>query len=176
MDLLYAELSYILGIRAKVKETIENLKEHKWHFTREEDRPRVAAQILGLNLSADEKLPPFFELLYNFRCNGYLLFYFILKDLECELFNAAEFISKDDNTKFKQNPYYAELYQTYSKAVEEKKSKIIWNAQLIKICRRHLQEIFGGDMYETLKHYWSQKSKDTVCIVKGLEICLSNEI
>ena len=42
--------------------------------------------------SKDEKLPPSFELLYNFRCNGYMLFYFVLKDLEQLLFNKAHFL------------------------------------------------------------------------------------
>ena len=47
------------------------------------------------------------------------------------------------------------------RSADEKKSKRIWNTQLIKICRRHLQEIFGGDMSEALKYYWAQRSKDS---------------
>lgn len=162
---LYAELSDILETSVRVKAAIDGLKNEKWYLTCEEDRPKVAAQILGLNMSDDEKLPPVFELLYNFRCNGYMLFYFILKNLQSLLFDKADYISNldsnDDNSKFKQNRYYDELYQTYLNSITEKKSKRIWNAQLIKICRRHLQEIFGGDMSEALKYYWSQKSKDS---------------
>lgn len=134
-------------------------------MTCEEDRPEVVAKILGLNLSDDEELPPFFELLYNFRCNGYMLFYFVLKDLEHRLFNVANFISannsSDSYSNFKQNRYYDELYRTYSNLIAEKKSRRIWNAQLIKICRRHLQDIFDGNIYEALKCYWSQKNKDS---------------
>ena len=162
---LYAELSDFLKTDVRVKEAIEALKNEKWHLTRQEDRQKLAAKILGINLSDDEKLPPFFELLYNFRCNGYMLFYFVLKDLERFLFDKADYISQsdlnDDVSKFKKNRYYDELYQTYSHSIDEKKSKRIWNTQLIKICRRHLQEIFGGDMSEALKYYWSKKSKDS---------------
>lgn len=161
---LYAELSDLLKTNVRVKEVIDDLKNKKWHLTREEDRPKVSAKILGLNLSDDEKLPPFFELLYNFRCNGYMLFYFVLKDLESLLFDKADFVSDtnltDNYSKFKQNRYRDELYRTYSNLIAEKKSKRIWNAQLIEICRQHLQEIFGGDMSEALKYYWSQKGKD----------------
>ncbi|MBR0261266.1 MAG: hypothetical protein IJQ85_05680 [Selenomonadaceae bacterium] len=165
LNQLYAELSLLLKTSAKVKEAIDGLKNKKWHLTCEENRPKVAAEILGLNLSDDEKLPPFFELLYNFRYNGYMLFYFILKNLESLLFDKADYISEanldDSYSKFKKNRYYDELYQTYLNSITEKKSKRIWNAQLIKICRRHLQEIFGGDMSEALKYYWAQKSKDS---------------
>ena len=162
---LYAELSDLLKTNVRVKEVIDDLKNKKWHLTREEDRPKVSAKILGLNLSDDEKLPPFFELLYNFRCNGYMLFYFVLKDLESLLFDKADFVSDtnltDNYSKFKQSRYRDELYRTYSNLVAEKKSKSIWSAQLVKICRRRLQEIFGGDMSEALKHYWAQKNKDS---------------
>lgn len=162
---LYSELSNILKSVDGVNAAIDGLKNEKWHLTRQEDRPKVAAKILGLNLSDDEKLPPFFELLYNFRCNGYMLFYFILNNLQSLLFDKANYISNldsnDKDSKFKQNRYYDELYQTYLNSIAAKKSKSIWNAQLIKICRQHLQEIFGGDMSEALKYYWAQRSKDS---------------
>ena len=162
---LYAELSDLLKSVDGVNAAIDGLKNEKWHLTLQEDRPKVAAKILGLNLSDDEKLPPFFELLYNFRCNGYMLFYFILKNLQSLLFDKVDFVSNldsnDNDSKFKQNRYYDELYQTYLNSITAKKSKRIWNAQLIKICRRHLQEIFGGDMSKALKYYWSQKSNDS---------------
>lgn len=165
LNQLYTELSLLLKTSAKAKAAIDALKNNKWHLTCEEDRPKVAAKILGLNLSDDEKLPPFFELLYNFRCNGYMLFYFILKNLQSPLFDKVDFVSNldsnDNDSKFKQNRYYDELYQTYLNSITAKKSKRIWNAQLIKICRRHLQEIFGGDMSKALKYYWSQKSNDS---------------
>ena len=164
LNQIYSELSYLLQTNAKIKKAIESLKNRKWYFTRDEDRPTVAAEILGLNPLEGEKLPPFFELLYNFRCNGFGLFYFILKDLESLRFNNVEFVShtnsEDVYLNLNQNPYYNELYQIYSQNVVAKKSKSIWNAQLIKICRRHLLEIFNGDILEALKHYWSQKSKD----------------
>ena len=126
---LYAELlSLLLKTSANVKVAIKNLKKYKWHFTPEESRPNVVARILGLNLSADEKLPPFFELLYNFRCNGYMLFYFILKDLESILFDKADSISQtvsnaDKFIKFKSNPYWDELYQVYWNGIAAKKAK-----------------------------------------------------
>ena len=163
---LYAELSLLLKTSTNVKKAIEGLKKYKWHFTPEENRPNVAAKILGINLSADEKLPPFFELLYNFRCNGYMFFYFVLKDLERLLFNKADSvlqtISNDDKyIQRNSNPYWDELYQVYWNNIAAKKSKVIWNARLIKICRQHLKEIFGGNMSEALKYYWSQKSKNS---------------
>ena len=164
LEQLYAEISFLLKTKEKVQKAIEALKNRKWHFTREEDRPSVAAEILGLNPSNDEKLPPAFELLYNFRCNGFMLFYFLLKDLESYLCDEVEFISQNNSTdnddEYNQNPYRDELRQIYSESIAAKKSKRIWNAQLIKICRQHLKKIFDGNMYEALKYYWSKKSKD----------------
>ena len=156
---LYSELADLLDTNAKISAAIESLKNHKWHFTREEDRSTVAAKILALN--PDKKLPSCFELLYNFRCNGFGLFYFVLKDLEGLRFDKEKSVKAVSHSgATDDNPYYAELYKIYSEGIAGKKSKRIWNARLIKICRRYLRKIFVGDMHEALKYYWSQRSKD----------------
>lgn len=159
LNQLYSELPYLLKTNAKIKKAIESLKNRKWHLTCEKDRPTVAAEILDINLTAGEKLPPFFDLLYNFSCNGFMLFYYVLKDLESLRFVPQPNLI-DNSSKFSQNAYYDEFYRIYSESIAAKKSKGIWNAQIIKICRQHLREIFNGDMSEALKYYWSQKSKD----------------
>lgn len=161
---LYAELSYILDTNKKIKNAIEALKTYKWHLTCKESRPTVVAKILGLNSSDVEKLPPFFELLYNFRCNGFMLFYYVLEDLKSLNFDKSEYSSQanasDKYSELNQNPYYNELYRVYSEGIAAKKSKSIWNAQVIKICRQHLHKIFDGNISEALKYYWAQKNKD----------------
>ena len=156
LNQIYSELFYLLSTNKKISEAIKNLKDKKWHFIAEEDRPTVAAKILG----SKKILPPFFELLYNFRCNGFMLFYFVLKDLEHHNFDRVKFVEQL-NSAYDHNPYYDELYQIYSEGIAAKKSKSIWQAQLVKICRRHLRKIFGDDMSEALKYYWSQKSTDS---------------
>lgn len=156
LNQIYSELFYLLSTNKKISEAIKNFKDKKWHFTAEEDRPTVAAKILG----SKKILPPFFELLYNFRCNGFMLFYFVLKDLEHHNFDRVKFVEQL-NSAYDHNPYYDELYQIYSEGIAAKKSKSIWQAQLVKICRRHLRKIFGDDMSEALKYYWSQKSTDS---------------
>lgn len=163
---IYAELSLLLKTNTNVKAAIEALKKYKWHLTAEENRSNVAAKILGLNPTDDEKLPPCFELLYNFRCNGYMLFYFVLKDLEHILFNKANSVLETISTEEKfirldSNPYWDKFCKIYWDSVSAKKSKVIWHAQLVKICRHHLKEIFDSNMSEALKYYWSQKSKDS---------------
>ena len=165
LNQLYAELLLYIETLADVKAALNSLKEERWHCVAEQDRPRVAAKILGLDSSAVENLPDVFELLYNFRCNGFMLFYYALKELQARLFDETEVLSeleKADDDGFKKSSCYKKLYEIYLSSVAEKKSKAIWNAQLIKVCRQSLHEIFGDDLCEALKYYWSNRSKDSV--------------
>lgn len=173
LDQLYAELLFILKTEAASKEACNKIKSKKWHLVPEKDRPAVAAEILGCDSSAAENFPAIFELLYNFRCNGFMLFYYVLVNLESSLFDEKEFIEKkfiddfndnksnDNKSKVSQNPYYEELYKVYSTSIAEKKSKAIWNSQLKILCRKFLAEIFDNDFTTALKYYWSSHSADS---------------
>lgn len=162
LNQLYAELSIKLETEDAVKNALNALKEKSWHLVPEKNRPRVVAEILALDV---ENLPAVFELLYNFRCNGFMIFYYVLKELRSRLFDESDVLEKLTSTeeKFapKQNSYYEELYSAYSTSVVQKKSKAIWNEQLKEICRRRLQEIFGDDLRVALKYYWSNRSEDS---------------
>lgn len=162
LNQLYAELSLKLETVDAVKKTLNALKEKKWHLVAEQDRPRVAAEILGLDV---ENLPAVFEVLYNFRCNGFMIFYYVLKELEARLFDENDVLekltAKDEKFNPNQNPYYGKLYEAYSTSVTQKKSKSIWNEQLKEICRQYLCEIFDGDLSAALKYYWSKRSEDS---------------
>lgn len=166
LNQLYAELLLYIETSADVKVALNSLKAERWHLVVKQDRPRVAAKILGLDSSAGENLPDVFELLYNFRCNGFMLFYYALKELQARLFDETEVLNEldkvNDEDGFKESSCYKKLYETYLTSVAEKKSKAIWNAQLVKICRQSLREIFGDDLHEALKHYWSNRSKDSM--------------
>ena len=163
---LYAELLLFIKTSADVKAALNSLKAERWHLVAAQDRPRVAAKILGLDSSAAENLPDVFEVLYNFRCNGFMLFYYAMKELQARLFDETEVLGElekvNDDDDFKESSCYKKLYEIYLSNVAEKKSKSIWNAQLVKICRQSLHEIFGGDLREALKYYWSNRSKDSV--------------
>lgn len=68
-----------------------------------------------------------------------MLFYYVLKELQSRLFETADALEPVDSAEniadFQKNLYYDELYKIYSAAVAEKKSKQIWNAEIIKIIR-----------------------------------------
>ena len=149
-----------------MKTALNSLKTENWHLVIEQDRPHVAAKILGLDSSDAENLPDVFELLYNFRCNGFMLFYYALKELQARLFDETEFISElekeNDKIGFKESSYYKKLYEIYSANIAEKNSKVIWNEELVKICRQCLREIFDNDLCKALKYYWSKRSEDSV--------------
>ena len=169
LNQLYAELSLCLETSDDVKAALNSLKVEKWHLVAEENRPRVAAKILGRDSA--ENLPDVFELLYNFRCNGFMLFYYALKEWQARIFDETYYALEEyqgqsfdekDEDSFQKSSYYKKLYVSYSAGVAQKKSKAIWNAQLVEICRQCLREIFGGDLREALKYYWSKRSEDSV--------------
>lgn len=169
LNQLYAELSLCLETPDAVKAALNSLKAEKWHLVAEENRPRIAAKILGRDSA--ENLPDAFELLFNFRCNGFMLFYYALKEWQARIFDETYYALEEyqgqsfdekDEDSFQKSSYYKKLYVSYSAGVAQKKSKAIWNAQLVEICRQCLREIFGGDLCEALKYYWSKRSEDSV--------------
>lgn len=155
LNQLYAELAVALKTPENVKKALNSLKVHKWHLVAQDDRPNVAAEIIGL----DKKTPEAFDLLYNFRCNGFMLFYFALKELHSRLLEESD-VTTELSAAVEQSSVYKEMYDVYSTSVAAKKSKQIWNRELVKICRRRLCEIFGKDMTDALKHFWSKRSLD----------------
>lgn len=156
LNQLYAELASALKTPENVKKALDSLKAHKWHLVARDDRPNVAAKILGL----DKNPPDTLELLYNFQCNGFMLFFFALKELHSRLLEETdELPDLPDFTE--QSPIYSELYEVYSTSVADKKGKQIWNRELIKIRRRRLNEIFDKDITNALKHFWSKRSLDS---------------
>lgn len=168
LTLLFGELAEMFESLESVRLALQALKTQKWHLTCEKDRPKVAAEILKTKV---DSLPASFELLYNFRCNGYMLFYYVLKDLELRFYEDADFVSETEEAKVAEelgeNKYYTKLHQVYSESVTAKETKSVWNPNLVKICRDTLGEIFKDDMSEALKYlsealkyFWSQKSKD----------------
>ena len=164
LNQLYAELSFVLQNATSVKNSLKQLKDRNWHLTVKDNRPAVAAQILSLEPYAAGNLPGVFELLYNFDCNGFMIFYYVLKELQIRLYEEPTEIAAPKLTEesdFNQSPCYREMYELYSSSVAAKKSKPIWNAQLVEICRRRLKEIFDGDMFEALKYFWSRRSEDS---------------
>lgn len=164
LNQLYAALYDHFENAAEVKKALNELKNKQWHLTCAEDRPKVAAEILGF--SRAEELPSVAVLLFNFRCNGFMLFYFILTEVQRRFFEDSDLLdqnnSSDENFAPDKNPYYEELYRVYSDSVATKKTKTIWNKALINICRRHLAEDFGADNFkDALKYFWSQRSEDS---------------
>lgn len=164
LNQIYAELYGHFENASSVKKSLEALKIKNWHLTCADDRPKVAAKILSLRDT--EKLPPAFNLLFNFRCNGFMIFYFVLKELQTQLFEDSNFLNQNDSSDdFKENPYYEELYRVYSDSIAAKKTKSIWNKALIEICRRHLKKIFEDSetdpMTIALKYFWAQRSCDS---------------
>lgn len=161
LDQIYPELLSIVNNSESAKKALDSLKVFKWHLVEENLRPLVAAKILDFKLSENENLPATFELLYNFRCNGFMIFYYILKELQGRLFEISDVIlSDEDSAQFENNPYYDEFQKIYSMNITEKRNKSIWNAQIVQICRNRLSEIFEGNMSDALKYFWARKSED----------------
>ena len=167
LNQIYAELCGQFKNAAEVKKALSKMKTKRWHLTLAENRAKVAAEILGFDEA--EKLPPVCELLFNFRCNGFMILYFVLAEIQHRLFDSSDFLTYDNSCNesltFKKNPYFDELYRVYLKSIAAKKTKSIWNKKLIEICRKHLKEIFRsfGDKTfdEALKYFWAQRNEDS---------------
>ncbi len=164
----YAALEGTFTSEAEVRDALVRLLDEKWQFAKEEQREEKIARIL--NLGKDEMLPQaVIELLSNFRNGGYMIFYYILKDVRRhfrENMDIATYMDGDGNPQEKSrfpipkgNPYWEELYQTYCKASAKKETASVWRRKIQDLCRSHLMNIFGENMNTALLHAANEKSK-----------------
>ena len=152
-----------------INKSLERFVDAKWQFTYDNcAKEAKIAEILGLK--DDESLDlsqDALDLLCNFSNNGFMILYYILKDIQSRKYediDAESYIddeSQKDDAKFAMplnNPYYNELYQLYAGAYKETKKS--WNSRLVDICRKHLLQRFG-DMSLALRYVIASASIDT---------------
>lgn len=176
----YAALDGAFASEAEVRDALVRLLDEKWQFVREGQREETIVRILGLG--DEETLPQAVtELLSNFRCNGYMILYYILKDIRRRFredmdidtyMNEAENKAKE-NPSFipKNNPYWEELYQAYCEASAEKEAASVWRRKVQHLCRRHLRALFDGDMDAALcAAYEKSKSRFLWDVFREAEI------
>ena len=166
----YATLKSVLGDSVEVMQATECLKNEKWQYTLADERKLKITKILGKEV---ELLPAVEQLLSNFSSNGFMIFYYMLKDIQnfySANMDADAFIRKEayqselkkgksDFYEPKDNPYYQELYDIYSSCSAFKKTD--WNLDIVERCREHLIDLFEGDMDLALRYIYSSSGKDS---------------
>ena len=166
------ELAALVTTRAEADEALRRLSDSRWPFTPAEERLAVMRGVLGLPEREDAEETEFstavVELLCNFRANGYMLLYYLLKELQRRFYeemDSDEFLAHNgemQKRKFtvpQNNPYWEELYLIYSVSAAAKESRDILRQKLTAKCRERLEELFAGDMDAALKYAAAENSK-----------------
>lgn len=176
----YATVRSAMDNSTDTMKAVERLKNEKWQYTVPELRQHKINIILGNEENrAGQLLPSVTELLSNFRNGGYMILFYILKDVEStldknidpETFILKEELKKElkqavqngtdsDTSKRKKqkadftapedNPYYEELYKTYSSCNARKQEG--WHLEIAEKCREHMEKLFNGDMDMALQY------------------------
>lgn len=149
--------------RKVCKDVLLRLKESKWQYTTRQYRKEVLSSILAVKTENENQLTPAtIQLLSNFQNGGYMIFFYILKDIQIGLYadiDSTEYIKMEmakDKPKFAvpvNNDYFNVLYKTYAKYSERK--QLEWNKQVVKKCRNELAIIFENDMDLALEYVCS---------------------
>ena len=165
----YANIRSIFNDGDEVKLAIKRLIDEKWQFTKAEERTAKISIILGIDSDSELITPAMIELLSNFNNCGFMVFYYVLKDIQSQfsedLASIETYIENDDETVKKKSVendlieingnnvnIKKELLMRYYSANEENESKTIWNKDLINICRKYLNNIFDNNMNEAIKY------------------------
>ena len=187
-DRTYVTLETILEDSSEVINAIERLKTIKWQYTEPYQREQVIRSVLDIEADNSIQLPSFIiELLSNFKSRGFMLFYYILKDVQSIFdsnINADSFIEKEslrkellqdsaedtnapirkkkkarpDFTAPKDNPYYQELYNILYNCSTRK--KLEWHLEIVEKCRKIMTGVFNEDMDTALQYVYCASSKD----------------
>lgn len=185
----YATLRAVLGDSLNVIKAIERLKSEGWQYTTSKQHAQKIASILGFDKEKPLQIPPCVtELLSNFRNSGFMIFYYILKDLQSIFdsnIDADTFILKEafknelkqyleeentfkkaknnrrrpDFSAPKDNLYYQELYDLYSLSSVQKKAD--WQLDITEKCREFVVNLFTGNMNTALQYVYASSGKDS---------------
>lgn len=152
-----------------VNDSLKRLVEEKWQLTPEEKKEAKLAKILDIDDVSQQLSATSIKLLSNFSNNGFMLLYYILKNIQNEYYKVLDPDSyvdnekekNEDDAKFvrpKDNSYFDDMYEIYSKS--HTTAKKIWHNKIIQLCREHLQAMFG-DMSLALKYVVANSGADT---------------
>ncbi len=172
LNLTYANIFSILNDIERTNAALKNLVAEKWQFTRAKNRAQKISVILGIGIQSELIMPTMVELLSNFNNNGFMIFYYILKDIQSQYNEDVEFMEDFGETSETENididveklevldeDIKNELLKKYYESSSRNEAKTIWNKYLVAICRKHLDVIFDS-MEEAVKYLVSIISKD----------------
>ena len=173
-------------ITKNLYDSIVNIDSKKWIFTPKNDREEKLQSILKAEKDSDNgDFSSAKMLLLNFSQRGYLLLYYILRDIYTgylselptkdypkrtttqtprenkktvnNLSNLKKQMNEDENYK----KHYDELKKILNSSQKEKETEIIFHSQVTDYCRKVLLQLFSNDKNAALKYvYACSKSFD----------------
>ena len=188
-DQTYATLRVLFEDSMDIIKSLEQLKNTGWQYAPQNQREQIIASVLNIDKEEPVQIPsPVTELLSNFRNSGFMIFYYILKDVQSIFdsnIDADTFIQKEafknelkqymeeENTSKtaknkkkrpdfsapKDNPYYQELYDIYSLSSAQKKTD--WQLDIAEKCREFMVDLFDGNMNTALQYVYASSGKDS---------------
>ena len=142
----YMVIREFLGDSAHVTEALERMAKERWHFTAKDKRPLKLATILGDGVELPKAT---LELLSNFRNNGFMLLYYLLKEMQSRWNEGIDAESYKQNIekaeqKDEDNPYLQLLEEIYGRNLKKNSTWKVWHREIILACRDILKDILGG--------------------------------
>lgn len=158
--------------REVINDILKRFVKINWQYTEsEEERKNFIFDLLKITPENEKEFPvSVIKLLSNFNNEGYMIFYYILKDIqnyynidldseaytkrndesqsrEDEYDDESEAVENATNITKQADSYYEKLYKTFSYYNTRKNDN--WNSEIVKICRDELNEIFGKENAES---------------------------
>ncbi len=150
----------------KVKEAIERFVQVKWAYLNKEQCIEKLPFILGVENIADYTIPTaVIEFLTNFNNKGYMIFYYLLKEIKSvidKLIDAETYIAIEEMKEKpafilpKDNAYFDKMRLLYKEYSDKKR---VHERGIEKLCREMLYDMFTGDMDEALKYVYAAPKK-----------------
>ena len=167
-SITYKSLCQGIESTSALDEIFVRMREKRWHFTARENRASVLAEILGENIICTE---PIIELVCNFRNSGYMLLFYMLKEIQSRM---NEDINIDDYTKLygktakidykyknEYNEYLKKLETVYSYHLKQNSERAVWHPDVVIQCRKIIAEILGEwNSLDALKYVFSCPKAD----------------
>ncbi|MCR5176923.1 MAG: hypothetical protein K6C05_08765 [Anaerovibrio sp.] len=155
---VYMTISNFLKDSDSIGAALDRLAEKKWHFTPKDKRYLRLKEILGEGIDVPEAGV---ELLSNFNNNGFMLLYYLLKELQNRVNENIDIETyKSDveglEEKEDENKYITEFEEIYSRHLKQNVAWAVWHGDIIGRCREILEEILGRrDIEEAIKYVWA---------------------
>lgn len=153
-----------------IEKALHEIRNIPWQYVKESERKRVGNEIVNiLNANSTILLPDaVIQLISEFRKSGYLIMYYLIRDVQKDLMESVEYAAEEELEKEEQlidrniyeSDFFKYMYGIFTNMADKCYSLSIINEKLIAYSRKKIGESFDK-IEDAIPYVWTMYKEDS---------------